>query len=324
MLTVRFSEALERVDPPFGPDERRRLSSTLSRAVGSLSTEDARDLCASSDRVDQLSQLLLRAYDVPPNDPVDQATTPVTVTVTDSPRYLWDFDKAFYVGRALMRAIQIDRTLAPVNENGKMVAVFEGSLQENPISIVPSDVGSTLEGFDLIDRGPIGRARVKYEEEYEKQLERLRANEHEVRLLVIENRHAMAMTLENNRSSLMEVQEQTRGEIEVAQEGARATIEAARLNAEARMYEARLRQQSKPGFFGSLLSTVGGLVGTAVGGPVLGAVGSKLSSVISPEMPAAGHDDNHHADGHDDNHHADAAGCDCCDASSAMNAPRWY
>ena len=293
-LEARFGASLRRLDPSLSQDDREMLFSVFREAMKTLQGAAgiiARVCSAESATVgvEHMAQLLENAHGKVLSSSAgesEQGGGRITLVTDPSARHLQRFDRAWYVGRALMEEIQIDKILSTVNVNGEMVEVFTAAvakmLEGAQLELDGADLETVLELFRDYDKGPIGVAREKYQSEYEDKLAELQVQEGELRLLEINNKHDMAMLLEENRGKLETAQLETRATIVQARENARATVAAARIDAQARVAAARAAQQRKPGFFDLLLSTVGGLVGTAVGGPLVGVVSGKLTSLIAP------------------------------------------
>ena len=294
-LETRFGASLRRLDPSLSQDDREMLFSVFREAMKTLQgAAGIIDRVCSAESatvgVEHMARLLEDAHGKVLSSSAgesEQGRGRITLVTDPSARHLQRFDRAWYVGRALMEELQIDKILSTVNVNGEMVEVFIAAVAKmlEEVQLEPvdgADLESVLELFRDYDKGPIGVAREKYQAEYEDKLAELQVQEGQLRLLEINNKHDMAMLLEENRGKLETAQLETRATIVQARENARATVDAARIDAQARVAAARAAQQRKPGFFDSLLSTVGGLVGTAVGGPLVGVVSGKLTSLIAP------------------------------------------
>ena len=300
-LRTRFGAGLARLEPSLSRSEREALFSIFEEAMRELesATGVIDQICSANSPTlgaDYLRVLFEEAQNkwlagaradsdgsVALDDPTALGRPTVTLASGAAPSYLAEFDRAFWVGERLMQALQIDQILQLVNVNGDAVEGLRRVVDASDgVRFESEHLESSLRVMELVDAGPVGRARERYEKEYRETLAARQAVADKAAFLLIENKHDMAELLEQNRSALEQKREDTRKAIAVAKVEAEATIEKARIEAEAKIREAQLRQAEKPGFFGSLLSTVGGLVGTAVGGPIVGAVSSKLTSLIAP------------------------------------------
>lgn len=297
-LRARFGTALERVSPPLSGTEKSSLfaafstgmkrfrdTNSLTGVIDDICSEDSSTLGAQL-----VAQVLQDAYNGAASGSNEGESVARVLATDSSAGYLQRFDKAFYVGGELMRGLQIDAILGMENPNQNAMRALErlvSNLDPMDVQLSVGDLPTVRDVAEAIDLGRIGRERRRHEEEYDAQLERLQVAENEVRLLRIKNKHEMDVVLENNRTVLDQASMGAKARVSEARLAAEATIESAGLNANATIETARIKQaQSRPNFLSSLMATLGGVVGTSFGGPIVGALGAKLGGMIASPEPS--------------------------------------
>ena len=288
-LLEALTAAMDRMQSD-GADEVAQLQADVLGGLGAMSTSLnyyellVGDICDAYDlmRLDLEAErrLLADGASLSPAVETGQGGGRITLVTDRSAGYLQRFDRAFYVGSAVMRELQIMAIVRSAPESEAVMARTAELLDEiDSGRIEIGDLERARAVAEEIDSGPVGRAVRRSEAEYESRLAQLMVAEREVRLLQIRSKYDMQSLLDQNRGNLELRLASAKAGIGRARLNARATVEVVRVDAGARVTAARAAQEAKPGFFDSLLGTVGGLVGSPVEGALVGAVSSRLTSL---------------------------------------------